>query len=322
MRDELPEDPQLPISPAAHPHVLAMSSLTDATAPRVPLSTLLGDYPTTHALRQGVVTSPILSLAFADVAVPNTAFKRAVRDLEFDVAELALMTFLMARSRGVALRLLPVVVFSRNPLPHFVCCPQHRRVTPSQLGGRRVGVRAYTTTTAVWVRELLADQFDVNWNDVTWVTLDEGHVQGVTDPPNVHRDPAASDLLAMLRAGAIDAAIVDRIPPDPAFAPVVPEPDAACRAWEQKHGARTLNHVITVRESLATNEALVRELFRLFQQSRELGGAAVDRSAAPLGFESNRRNLEMALAVADAQGLLAHPLTVEDLVTSVLASLE
>jgi hypothetical protein len=102
----------------------------------------------------------------------------------------------------------------------------------------------------------------------------------------------------------------------------VPDPDATCRAWEQKHGARTLNHVITVRESLAANEALVRELFRLFQQSRELGGAAVDRAAVPLGFESNRRNLEKALAVADAQGLLARPLTVEDLVTSVLASLK
>ena len=44
-----------------------------------------------------------MPLAFADVAVPNKAFKRVVRDLEFDVAELALMTFLMARSRGVPL---------------------------------------------------------------------------------------------------------------------------------------------------------------------------------------------------------------------------
>ena len=82
---------------------------------------LLGDRPTTHALRAGGVPSPLLSLEFADVAVPNQAFKRVVRDLEFDVAELALMTFLMARSRDVPLRLLPIVVFSRNPLPLLVC---------------------------------------------------------------------------------------------------------------------------------------------------------------------------------------------------------
>ena len=78
--------------------------------------TLLGDHPSTRALRQGRVSSPALRLEFADVAVPNKAFKRVVRDLEFDVAELALMTFLMARSRGVPLRMLPVVLFSRNPL--------------------------------------------------------------------------------------------------------------------------------------------------------------------------------------------------------------
>jgi hypothetical protein len=77
-----------------------------AGAVRAPLHTLLGDHPTTHALRSGSIASPLLPLAFADVAVPNKAFKRVVRDLEFDVAELALMTFLMARSRGIPLRLL------------------------------------------------------------------------------------------------------------------------------------------------------------------------------------------------------------------------
>ena len=100
---------------------------------RTPLRTLLGDYPTTHALRQGTSTSPIAPLAFADVAVPNKAFKRVVRDLEFDVAEIALMTFLMARSRGVPLKLLPVVVFSRNPLPHLVCDRERGRCLPADL---------------------------------------------------------------------------------------------------------------------------------------------------------------------------------------------
>ena len=78
--------------------------------------TLLGDYPNTRAIRRGEVSSPFVRLDCADVLVPNKAFKRVVRDMEFDVAELALMTFLMARSRGVPLVLLPVVVFSRNPL--------------------------------------------------------------------------------------------------------------------------------------------------------------------------------------------------------------
>ena len=66
----------------------------------------------------------------------------------------------------------------------------------------------------------------------------------------------------------------------------------------------------------------MRELFRLFRDSREIAGTAVDRDSTPLGLDANRRNLEVAIAVADAQGLLARPLTVDDLVTDVAASLQ
>ena len=65
----------------------------------------------------------------------------------------------------------------------------------------------------------------------------------------------------------------------------------------------------------------MRELFRLFRDSREIAGAA-DRASTPLGLDANRRNLEVAIAVAEAQGLLARPLTVDDLVTDVVASLQ
>jgi len=282
--------------------------------------TLLGDYPTTHAMRHGAVTSPITPLAFADVAVPNKAFKRVVRDLEFDVAELALMTFLMARSRGVPLRLLPVVVFSRNPLPHLVCDREHR-LEPQDLAGRRVGVRSYTTTTAVWIRALVTDQFGVDFGAVEWITLEEGHVAGVADPPNVRREPSGADLVAMLRDAALDAIIVDPVPGDARFISVVPDPQATFRAWQQRHGAQALNHIVVVRESIAGDDVVMRELFRLFRESRDLGGAAVDRDATPLGLEANRRNLEVAIAAAEAQRLLARPLTIDDLVSAAAASL-
>ena len=296
-------------------------SMAGTATARTPLRTLLGDYPTTHALRRGTLTSPIAPLAFADVAVPNKAFKRVVRDLEFDVAEIALMTFLMARSRGVPLKLLPVVVFSRNPLPHLVCDRERRYLLPADLPGCRIAVRSYTTTTAVWIRALLADQFGVDADRAQWITLEEGHVAGVPDPPHVHRDTSSTDLMTRLRDRTADAVIVDPAPADPRFASVVPDPDETFRAWQQRYGARTVNHVIAVRESLADNADAMVELFRLFRESRELGGPAVDPAATPLGLEANRRNLEVAIAVAEAQRLLARPLTVDDLVTDVLASL-
>ena len=84
----------------------------------------------------------------------------------------------MARSRGIPLRLLPVVVFSRNPPPHLVC-HRRRRMTPAQPRGRRIGVRVYTTTTAVWVRALLADGFDVALDACDWIALDEAHPEAI-----------------------------------------------------------------------------------------------------------------------------------------------
>lgn len=289
-------------------------------AGRRSLQALLGNHPSTYALRQGMVTSDLISLAFADVAVPNTAFKRVVRDLEFDLAELALMTFLMARSRNVPLRLLPVVVFSRNPLPLLICDVSRRRVTPEVVHDCRIGVRSYTTTTAVWLRALFADQCGAPLEPLEWMTLEEGHVANVPDPPSVRRHRDGTDLTAMLRAGVIDAAIVDPVPAGDQFVSVIPDPQASFDAWQRRFHAQTVNHVIVVRESLAEDEAAMRELFRLFCDSRAQAGSG-SHDSAPIGFEANRRNLEVAIDVASVQGLLARPLTVDDLVTDVLAGL-
>jgi 4,5-dihydroxyphthalate decarboxylase len=298
-----------------------MTTSEDVTAAPTAWHALLGDYPATRALRNGQVPSPLLRLDFADVAVPSKAFKRVVRDLEFDVAELALMTFLMARSRGVPLRLFPVVLFGRNPLPYLVCCADRGRLAPRDLMGRRVGVRAYTTTTAVWARVLLADRFGVDADRIQWVTHEEGHVAGVADPPNVSRDSSSANLVAMLLDGVIDAAIVDPVPADPRIVSVVADPAGVYRQWRQESGGGTLNHVMVVRESLADDREEMRELFRLFRASREMAGAVVDVEEPPMGFDANRKNLQLAVAAAESQRLLAHPLSVEDLVTDGLAAL-
>jgi 4,5-dihydroxyphthalate decarboxylase len=276
------------------------------------LRTLLGEYPATHALRHGHIQSLSLHLDFADVAVPHAAFKRVVREMEFDVAELALMTFLMARSRGVPLRLLPVVLFSRNPLRLLVHRVDRGRLTARDLEGRRIGVRAYTTTTAVWARALLADRFGVNLDRVEWLTYEEGHVADVQEPPNVHRDSAHADLAAMLMQGTIDAAIVDPVPNDDRVGRVVPDFDEVWSTWQRVTGARTLNHLIVVRESLARDTPTIEELLRLLRESHAMAGPA-GGGTFEMGIAGMRRSLEAAIAAVGSQHLLARPLTVEEL---------
>ncbi|MDW8469859.1 MAG: hypothetical protein RML56_13695 [Burkholderiales bacterium] len=99
------------------------------------MKALVGDYPITRLFR---ARAP---LEFADVAVPHTAFKRVVRDLEFDLAELALVTFLLARAHGKPLRLLPAVLTARFQHPYLVSA---RGLRPRDLEGKRVGERSRT----------------------------------------------------------------------------------------------------------------------------------------------------------------------------------
>ena len=292
-----------------------------AATPEPPVwRALVGDYPNTHALKAGRVSSPAVRLTFADVPVPNRAFKRVVRDLEFDVAELALMTFLMARAAARPLVLLPVVLFSRNPLPYLVCRAAPTPVGPRDLAGRRIGVRSYTTTTAAWLRGILHDQYAIVLDGIEWVTLEEAHVAEFADPPNVRRAPAGSDLRAMLLAGDIDAAIVDPVPSDPGIVPVVPDAGRVFSEWRQRRQAVPINHVVVVNASLPREHPdLVAAVHQLFAESRRLAGSRVDPASIPIGLDAMRSSLEVAIEYAGAQHLLARPLEVDELVNEASA---
>ena len=129
--------------------------------------------------------------------------------------------------------------------------------------------------------------------------------------------------MAMLRDGTIDAAIVDPVPAGPRFATVVADPEATFRAWCERHAARTYNHVVVVRESLADDDAGDARAVRALPG--QPGGVPATRSTRRQRRWGSRRSagsLEVAIAVAGAQGLLARPLAVDDLVTDVLASLQ
>jgi 4,5-dihydroxyphthalate decarboxylase len=164
-------------------------------SPAVTLRALLGNYPVTHALRRGEITSPLIRLEFADVASPASAFPRVVRDLAFDVAELAIMTLLLAKAHGKPLVLLPAVVVGRFQHAFLVYDRDRGVRAPGDLVGRRVGVRSYSVTTGAWVRGILAEQWGVELDRVRWVTFEEPHVAEFRDPSSVERAPKGKDLV-------------------------------------------------------------------------------------------------------------------------------
>ncbi len=292
----------------------------------VRLKTLLGDSPTTHALRAGELTSPTVAFDFADVPQVASAFKRTVRNLEFDVSELAIVTYLMAKAHGKPYVLLPAVVLGRFQHPFLVYNSARGELRPQDLNGKRVGIRSYSVTTTMWLRGILTNDYGVNLDSVNWVTFEEAHVAEFKDPPNIQRAPAGKDILNMLLEGEVDAAVLGSTTlPDPRLKRLIPDPDKAAKDWHARNGTIQINHMVTVKDTLSkSNPDAVREIYRLLKESKRRAPApapgALDMT--PIGLETMRRDLDLAIDYVHKQHLIPQRYKVDELFDDVTRKLD
>ena len=285
-------------------------------AAKTKLFTLLGNYPNTLALKNGEVKSDLVDFDFADVKVSNTAFKPLVREAKFDVAELAIVTFLQAKTYGKPYVLIPATVLGRGQHHTIAYNPERGELKPSDLAGKRVGVRAYTQTTGAWVRGFLADDFGVDTATVRWVTFEDPHLAEYKDPDFVTRAGEGKTLVQMLLDGELDAAIVGDALPDPRLKPLIPDADAVARRWAETHGGVPINHMMVVREAIAkTRPEIVQEIYRVLQESRRASPPPAGGLLDPwrFGVEENRRSLEIVIDYSFRQKLIPRKFSVDEL---------
>lgn len=287
------------------------------------LRTLLGDYPNTFALKKGEVRAPGIDFDFADVKVPNTAFKDVVRDLKYDVAELAIVTYLQARTHGKPLVLLPAVVVGTLPHPFLAYNAERGRLAPADLNGRRVGIRAYSVTTAAWIRGILQNDHGVDLDSIQWVTFEDPHVAQYHDPASAERAPAGKQLGQMLLDGEIDAGLVGAADlKDPRLQPVIANPDEAAKTWCRDNDALPINHMLVVKESLRqSNPAAVKEIFRALRASKPAAPAPDGFDTIRFGVENIRRSLALIINYSVQQKLIARRFDVDELFDEVTREL-
>jgi 4,5-dihydroxyphthalate decarboxylase len=282
----------------------------------VALEAMFGPYWNTQALKKGDVRSPLLKFTFADVKVANTMFKSVVRDARFDVSELAIVTYLQAKVYGKPYVLLPAVIVSRGQHHTIAYNAERGHLSPADLPGKRVGVRAYTQTTGAWVRGILADDYGVDLSRVRWITFEDPHLAEYRDPPAVEKAPEGKNLVQMLLDGEIDAAIVGDSLPDPRLKTLIPDAEAVARQWAAKHGGTPINHMTVMRESIVKSRPdVVKEVFKLLVESAKLGATpgSEQASAIRFGFEAVRPSLELIIDYSVRQGLIPRRFTVDEL---------
>jgi 4,5-dihydroxyphthalate decarboxylase len=306
----------------------------------VKLNIAIATYGHTAALKDGSVPIAGVAANFIEVAPIVGAFRRMVRDVEFDVCELAPTTYLIARARGAPYIALPIFVMRRFHHGGFVVRPDSGIGMPKDLEGKRVGVRAYSVTTGVWTRGIFMNEYGLDAAKVTWVVDDEEHVATLKLPPNVVHAPSGKSLASMMASGELQAGFAGPAGIGRAGPPVAnwesggapaqsyPEliPDAAKveADWYRATGIYPIHGTIVVKdEVLAKHPFVAKSLFDAFAAAKQpyldrlkagVGSAPEDiryRSFAPLmsdplpyGMKANQASIEALISYAVQQQLI------------------
>jgi 4,5-dihydroxyphthalate decarboxylase len=274
------------------------------------LRTLLGDYPHTAALKAGRITSERVALDFASYSPTNKGFKPMVREQAFDVSEMAIVTYLIARRFNKPMVLLPAVMMGRFQHRYALYNPAHGAMSVSDLAGKRVGIRSFTTTTGAWLRGILANDYGVDLDGIHWVSFEEPHVAEYVD--TTERAPPGKSVVQMLLDGELDA-VIGETSDDPRLKPLFEDVKAEEKAWFARHGVVPVNHFVVVSGALAAADPeAVREVFRMLKQSRQTVPAA-DPDPIPFGVEALRKSLELIVRYAAQQRLIPEAYPVDDL---------
>ncbi len=288
----------------------------------------------TRGLKDGRVDTGGLRLDHIEISPITQAMRRMVRGLEFDVCEMAITTYLCARSHGKPITALPVFV-TRNFHHGAIFRPIGSDIrAPKDLEGRTVGInRGYTVTTGIWARGILGAEYGVDLESITWAATDDEHVAEFEAPANVDYSNQGTAILDLLAAGTIDAGVGALPAGATGVERLFPDPLAAGAAYYEKTGVYPINHTIVVKNAvLERNPDVAPTLFRAFKASKDAYLARLDAGTDlepadeaavalaeivgdpfPFGVEPNRKALETVIGFAVDQHVIRDRYRVDEL---------
>jgi 4,5-dihydroxyphthalate decarboxylase len=251
-------------------------------AEKVRLKVAIAEFPHTSAIRSGAIPIEGVDPEIITVQPQIGAFRRMVRQVEFDVCEIAPTTYIIARAYGAPFVALPIFVTRNFHHGGLQVRPDAGIKHPKDLEGHKVGVRAYSVTTGVWTRAILMNEFGVDNSKITWVVDDEEHVQQLRLPSNViHTAPGASlyDMImnGELVAGFHGAAGIGRTgnptggwkTVDVHYPDLFPTASELEAEWYSRTGIYPMHGTIVVKDSVLKEHPWVaKSLYNAFAQAK------------------------------------------------------
>lgn len=314
---------------------------------RVPLKIAVAEHPHTSKIRSGEIAIEGVDAEIVTVKPQIGAFRRMVRDLEFDVCEIAPTTYIIARAYGKKFKALPIFVVRRFHHSGLLVRPDAGIATPKDLEGKNVGVRAYSVTTGVWTRQVLIDEFGVDNSRINWFVDDEEHVQELELPANVTKlgeGQSLADMMARgeLQAGFAAAAGIGRTGAptggwqevEADYPDLFPNAEELEKEYYDRTGIYPMHGTIVVKDSVLEQHPWVaKSIYDAFARAKDeyladlhsgaATGATADKHRAimdivgpdplPYGIEENRATIEALEKTAFDQGLTPRRMSMDEL---------
>ena len=313
------------------------------------LSIAMGNYDRTRALLDGEVQIDGVDPVYMTLS-PEEMFFRAFRSVDFDISELSFSSYLVKHAKEESPYIALPIFLSRAFRHTSIYVRKDRIKRPEDLRGCRIGVPEYQLTAIVWARSILADDYGIQPEDVTWVRggIDEpGRPEKIKLqlPPDVKMIDAPADrtISDMLDRGEIDAFIAPRPPggaaaSNPQVGWLFDDPTAVAKDYYRRTGVFPIMHVVGIRKALAEQHpwlpAAVLKAFEKAKASalRSLGDTSATKVTLPFveeqlkaardtmgsdywsyGVDANRKTLETFLRTHHAQGLSKRLVDVNEL---------
>lgn len=292
------------------------------------LSIVLGPHGQVRDLRDGTVGVEGFGLEFIERKRMPDAYREMARSQPYDICEMAPTSYLMAVAAGAPITALALPMTRRFRHAGMQRLRSSAIRGPKDLEGRRVGVRTYSVTAAVWTRGIFADEYGVDPDKITWLTEEEENVQSFATPPNVQRLAEGQSIAEWMKRGELEAAFGGLAGAgndlEDELVEIVDDADARERDWFERTGIYPLHGMIVVRNDvLERNPTLATALFDAFERAKAnylerirsgAADSAEDRryrelsqwvgDPLPYGFDENAPALAALVRYAHRQRLI------------------
>ncbi len=307
------------------------------------LTLACGDYEIVRPLMEGTVQPDGIELTVLTDMTSDIRHWRMIRGREFDVAELSMSNYLAAKFRDQPFIAIPVFLHRRFRHGFTFINTSKGIHKPTDLIGKKVGLRNFSATSNLWIRGILEHEFQVPHKKIQWYKQDEEEVevampkdlslQKVVPGNNVERMVAEGELDALIHPEIIKP-ILDR---DPRVGRLFPNYKDLEIDYYKRTGIFPIMHTTAIKQEIVERHPWVpANLFQAFEKAKEIAYQRMENPRrVPLAWfrhaleeqeeilggdpwayglgEANRKNLEALMQYSYEQGFIGGKMALDDL---------